>query len=361
MTKFMPGLELNRRFYWDVIRPIIDKEFPRLRHSAARLGSGSEVLGYDTPMSTDHDWGPRLQLFLAPEDFSANRQEIHARLQELLPSSFLGYSTHFGEPDEEGTRLLADTDGLINHRVELWTVADFFADYMACDPFAEATIFDWLTWPQQLLLGVTAGEIYVDDQGQLAAIRRKLSYYPHDLWLYLLAAQWSRIGQEEHFVGRTGDLGDDLGSRILATRLVHDLMLLCFLLEKRYAPYPKWFGTAFARLACARELSPILGDVLRRTSWQEREYHLGLAYEFVARKQNDLKITRPLATDVRSFHGRPFKVIDADRFVKALKDEISDPAVQKITADIGSIDQFSDNTDLRSQPRLHKKLQAVYK
>ncbi|NTU80855.1 MAG: hypothetical protein HGA45_15995 [Chloroflexales bacterium] len=31
-------------------------------------------------------------------------------------------------------------------------------------------------------------------------------------------------------------------------------MGLCFLIERHYAPYPKWFGSAFQRLACAAEL-----------------------------------------------------------------------------------------------------------
>lgn len=51
MPKFIPGLELKRLFYEEAIRPILDREFPQLRHSAARLGSGSEVLGYDTELS----------------------------------------------------------------------------------------------------------------------------------------------------------------------------------------------------------------------------------------------------------------------------------------------------------------------
>ena len=49
--KFIPGLELARRFYWEAVRPILDADFPGLRHSAALIGAGSEVLGFDTPMS----------------------------------------------------------------------------------------------------------------------------------------------------------------------------------------------------------------------------------------------------------------------------------------------------------------------
>jgi hypothetical protein len=44
---------------------------------------------------------------------------------------------------------------------------------------------------------------------------------------------------------RAGFVGDELGSALIGSRLVRDIMNLCFLLEKQYAPYPKWFGTAF--------------------------------------------------------------------------------------------------------------------
>jgi hypothetical protein len=51
---------------------------PRLggmRHSAARLGTGSDVLGYDTARSTDHDWGARLAVLVEagpPEPLSSS-------------------------------------------------------------------------------------------------------------------------------------------------------------------------------------------------------------------------------------------------------------------------------------------------
>jgi hypothetical protein len=52
---FIPGLEFARRFYWEAVRPILDIDFPDLRHSAALIDTGSEVLGFDTPMSCYED------------------------------------------------------------------------------------------------------------------------------------------------------------------------------------------------------------------------------------------------------------------------------------------------------------------
>ena len=64
---FIPGLELSRRFYWEAVRPVLDGLWPGLPHAAALIGAGSETLGFDDEMSTDHGWGPRLQLLLRPE------------------------------------------------------------------------------------------------------------------------------------------------------------------------------------------------------------------------------------------------------------------------------------------------------
>jgi hypothetical protein len=79
-------------------------------------------------------------------------------------------------------------------------------------------------------------------------LRNRLGWYPDNVWRYLLAAQWTRIVQEEAFVGRAAEAGDELGSRLIAARLAREVMRLCLVLARRYPPYSKWLGTAFAAL-----------------------------------------------------------------------------------------------------------------
>src|SRR4051794_13154399 len=140
---------------------------------------------------------------------------------------------------------------------------------------------------------VTAGPVYHDEVG-LQVLRDRLAYYPHDVWLSLLIAAWWRVHPEANLMGRTGFVGDELGSRVIASQLVHDLMHLCFLLEKQYAPYSKWFGTAFSRLECASSLAPLLQAVLEGDTWSQRQDALAAAYQFVAALHNTLGITRPV-------------------------------------------------------------------
>src|ERR1700729_3766711 len=80
--RFVPGLELARDFYATVVRPLLDVEFPWLEHAAALIGPGSDVAGYDTERSTDHDWGPRLQVFLADGD-AGNASEVSRRAARI--------------------------------------------------------------------------------------------------------------------------------------------------------------------------------------------------------------------------------------------------------------------------------------
>ncbi len=59
-VKFMPGLKLSERFFTEAGRPLINKYFPDPTYTSARLGWGSDVIGFDTPiMSMDHGWGPQ--------------------------------------------------------------------------------------------------------------------------------------------------------------------------------------------------------------------------------------------------------------------------------------------------------------
>src|SRR3954454_13546719 len=95
MSAFLPGQELSRLFYEEAVRPILDQHMPGLRHSAALLGYGSDVLGYDTVRSTDHGWGPRLVIFLDDDDVASAGLEVDNLLQRHLPPVFRGYAVDF--------------------------------------------------------------------------------------------------------------------------------------------------------------------------------------------------------------------------------------------------------------------------
>ena len=318
MSAFISGQELSRDFYHEAVRPVLDAAFPGVRHGAALLGRGSEVLGFDDEMSTDHDWKPRVLLFLREDEHARLSEAIRESLARQLPSRF--------------------RDRPIDYAI--MTVRGFFLEHLDFDVEVEIEARDWLTFPEQRLRMITAGAVYHDDVG-LQAVRDRLAYYPHDVWLYLLMTGWWRIHPEANLVGRVGAVGDELGSALMGGGLVLELMRLCFLMERHYAPYSKWFGTAFSRLACGTTLSPILTRAVGADTWQERERALMAAYGEVAAMHNALHITAPVATEIHQMWGRPFKVLWGD-FPEALAAKIQDPAVQSIVEQwpIGGVDQF---------------------
>ena len=366
MPEFVQGLELSRAFYSRAVRPILARRFPQLRHSAALIGSGSEVLGYDDVVSTDHHWGPRVMLFLSPPDHCEYADEIRMTLADDLPYRFMNYPTNFSAPKtdagDDGTQILQSiSNGPINHRVEILTFNGYLLTYLGIGSDSELTATDWLSIPQQKLLGFTGGAVFRDDL-DFELIRDRFRYYPHDVWLYLLACAWSRIGQDEHPAPRAAEVGDELGSAVIAGRLARSIMQLCFLLEKRYAPYPKWFGSAFTKLDCADEMTPILRAVQRSTTFREREHHFCAAYNILNVMHNELDLTDRVDPAVEAFHGRGFMVSNAWRYSEGLLAAIKDSEVSALAkgALIGSIDQFSDNTDLREAVHLRAKIAELY-
>jgi hypothetical protein len=362
MPKFISGLELSELFYEEAAAPILAKLFPQIPHSAALIGWGSEVLGYDDIQSSDHHWGPRFLLFLSPKNHEKYQGAIAEALSNNLPRHFRGYSTSFGEPDAVGVRLPKENEtGPVHHMIHIETIESFFGWYLGCNPSEPISAADWLSFSEHKLLAVTGGKVFHDGLGELEDVRRRFNYYPHDIWLYQLAAQWTKIFEEHAFVGRCGDVGDELGSMVIAARQVKNLMRLCFLLERRYAPYSKWFGTAFDTLECAPKLSPIFTEVLLSSTWIERETKLSKAYSVIARKHNALQITRTIPEEVSDYFKRPYLTLDAPNLVDDLINSLTDDGVKAIKHRLGSVNQFVDSTDQVSDISLSEMFKAIYR
>jgi hypothetical protein len=359
---FIPGLTLNRRLYLEVVRPLLDEHLPGLVHSAGLMGYGSDVLGMDTRMSTDHNWGPRLQIFLSQGDCERHAKEIDELLRTYLPPTFAGYPVHFTPPNEadNGTQGPEPYQGgPVNHLLSIGTVEGLLNKYLAIKPDDDLSAIDWLVLPEQRLLEVTAGEVFYDGLGTLVPARARVTYYPDDVWKVKLAARWDRLGQEEAFVGRTGDLGDDIGSWIIAARLTRELILLSFLYARRYAPYSKWLGSAFARLPIAADLLPHMQKLTTAADWHQREEHLCVLYSRMAAQHNAAGITEPLSTATQGYFGRPYQVLFGGRFAEAISATISDPSLRNLS-EIGATDQFTDNVAIHSNARLSAKLKGIY-
>ena len=337
------GLEIARRFYAEAVRPLLGAQ----PHAAALLGNGSEILGFDDDVSTDHDFGPRVQIFL-PDDAAL------AAVPAQLPPA-------------------ATVD----------TVERFFVAWLGVDPAGDPTVdpargpsvgpargmrlADWLLTPTQVLASLTAGAVFHDPYpGLLARRRAALQWYPHDIWRYALAAAWLRLSQEEAFAGRAGSTGDDLGSRVVAGRLVRDLMRLTFLIERHWAPYSKWLGRAFADLRLASRVGPALRAAMATSDWREREAAVCSAGEILGAATNELRLAEPVDPAPRQFYARDIRVVGGDRFTVALTAAITDDEVVALLDRLGhragggagatvgmlpgTIDQAVDSTDVLCHP-----------
>ncbi len=341
------GAELARGFYTEAVAPLLDRAMPGLGYAAARLGSGSDVLGLDDARSRDHDWGCRLTLLV---DAEAGDQvpRIRRLLEDKLPERFGGFPVRFP----------VTWDSSVTHKVDVATVADFAASRLGTDPTRGMSVLDWLTVTGQSVLEVTAGPVFADRTRTLAPARALLGWYPPDVERYVLAAGWQRLCQLMPFLGRTAQAGDELGSRLLSAGLAADVVSLAFLLSRRWAPYPKWRGTVFRSLPVAARLGSLVDDAVAAPGWLEREGALAAACEVLLDVQRERGHPAPPFA-VIPFFSRPYHTVDG-AVPEGLLSGITDPDVARLPL-VGSIEQWADSSDVLSSPGRRAALQAAYR
>lgn len=338
------GRALARAYYAQVVGPLLDERWPALPHAAGRLGHGSDVLGLDDMISRDHDWGLRLSIFVD----EAMTVEVRSFLDDALPTEFLGMPTRFA--------FTGSTD--VVHHVEVESVEGFTTARLGCDPRDGMDTIDWLSLSGQAVLEVTAGPVFADRTGEIGAVRSALEWYPDDLWRHLIACDWLRIAEELPLMSRAGDLGDDLGSRIIAARLADIIIHLAFLLSRRWAPYAKWRGTLSGELPIATTIGPPLTAALRASDWRTRQHALGESLEHLLDTQRAVGLPAPAPATV-PFWDRPY-LVPNENVAAALRESITDPAVRAVLRGLGSAEQRTDNVQLLVDPHARRRLVGAF-
>ena len=111
------------------------------------------MLGFDTVRSTDHEWGPRLLLFLSETAAAAHGPAIVETLRQTLPHEIRGYPTKFGPTHEVGVTVLQPVEtGPVEHKVGVTTLPRFLQERLGITEAHQLDILDWLTFSEQALL-----------------------------------------------------------------------------------------------------------------------------------------------------------------------------------------------------------------
>lgn len=327
MAAFVPGLELARSLYEGVVAGAIARP-----HTACLLGEGSEVQGFDDERSRDHEWGPRLQLFVPVADVDHAARAVRA----ALPPTFRGYPT----------RWFSHAEGRITDHLEITTTALWMATRLPTIPTAPSDHAAWLAIPQQHLRQLTAGGVFHDDLQELTALREAFAWYPTDVWRWLLACQWHLIGQATPLLGRTLETGDRRGSQLLTAHLARLVMEMAFLQERQYRPYAKWFGRAFEDLGACRDLGPLLDAALA----DRDDEAFTPALLLLGSRHDELGLTDRVGPRVEQFAVgiddavRPYPVLNTPEYIEASVASIGDRALRDLPR-VGSIDQLTHADD----------------
>ncbi|WP_300465226.1 DUF4037 domain-containing protein [Desulfobacula sp.] len=224
----MKGLELSHTYFMTYGEQMIKDKFYSHRHkiAAGMAGEGSECLGFDDPISRDHDWGPGFCLWLTDGDFD----DIGRSLQQAydkLPRVFMGFARKAA--------------ALSDKKVGVFRITDFYTRFTGL-PHAPEDKLQWLPLSDEYLCACTSGKVFCDPLGTFSNIRNTLlDFYPEDIRLFKIAAKCMTCAQSGQYnFMRSVKRGEVFAAAYALNTFCSDIVSLVFLLNKKFVPFYKW-------------------------------------------------------------------------------------------------------------------------
>jgi hypothetical protein len=356
------GLELSRKFYFECVKPIIEKNLPAIcgKYAAALVGYGSDVIGNDDELSRDHEWGPRCHLFLDEAVYSAYSSSLDKILGDNLPVEFSGFPARFKFTEFWGMVPVKDKSGY--HHVVITTPARFLELTIGRRDIPISD-YEWLGISEQRLLEFTSGEVFEDFTGELTGLRRKLAYFPEDVRLYRLAFILESLGWEDDLISLCGRRNDLISMHLNAGKTVERIMKLVFLLNRKYAPlYAKWLHREMKKLPeIAADIESDLLMILEKKNYLRKTEALNQVYEKIltVMESRDLCKTYP-AQFKRSSSGLRYDIQSSAKDVfSRIKGNLRDIVIDGTS--LGAVDQWMVNEDIVVSAEHMKAMLPVYK
>lgn len=247
----MTGLELSRRYYEEIGRPMLEKQFSEYmpRIAAGLVGEGSECFGFDDSISRDHDFGAGFCIWLCKEDY----ERIGAQMQQAydnLPREFMGYPAR-------------NTSKRGGGRVGVFEISSFYRQFIGNEQPPQ-DYMRWLYLPEHKIATAVNGEVFEDNLGIFSEIRNKLkNYYPEDVRIKKIAARASAMAQSGQYnYARCMRRDDVVAAGMAQAEFVKAALSMIYLLNRRYSPYYKWQFYGLKRMQQGFDCSFVLADAV---------------------------------------------------------------------------------------------------
>jgi|GEM_PF-859473 len=231
----MKGLELSRAFFEKAGRPIIEKVSPGILNSitAGLIGEGSDVYGFDDEISTDHNWGPRFQIFLFEQNPDL-QESIEKALSNYLQKKFEDKEIKQWPPGE-GYKPF-----------EVWFWPDFTEKLVGLrrrpiDPVSYARV------TESQFFSLLSGTIFWDPNDDLKRAQAQWDHMPQEVWHWKLHWACMNLYRRDDilraFIHKETEM-----SKILLCRYAEWATRLGYLVAREYSPYRKWLLRVFKTL-----------------------------------------------------------------------------------------------------------------
>jgi hypothetical protein len=245
----MKTLEMCQAFWREVGLPLFQRALPQIVEcAAAGLAIDSAAIGWDDDLSRDHDWGPRFDLFV-PEASLAENGELIRNVLRRLPREF------------RGTRTVPCRSFSFEGQF----------DHVFGEPIPPREPRGWFRVPEFGLFDATKVTFFHDPSGEGRKRKESFpSHYPDPVMNLRLAACCYSVSQSRGHMERMINRGFQTGAIVPLGVWVHNVHLICFQLNRRFAPFYKWIPRLLPELkVLVPEIISHL-DAIQRLSWLER-------------------------------------------------------------------------------------------
>jgi len=257
-------IDVSRQFFHEILLPILRRDFPieTSRTAFGVFGYGSEVMGLDDDYSSDHHWGVRINAVMPDAMFQERGAAIMHTVVPQMPDSYHGFAVRSG---------FSGGTGLSITGLESYLRTTIGIDH------APQSAADWLGAPEEDIIHIINGELWLDEAGHFSHIREVLQgYYPEPVRLRRIA-HWCRYfsGMGAYALKRAILRHNEYYATITFSRSVRWAVQLAFMLERQYYPYDKWTLAMFQHLPrLVAPLSPLVDEAVCLTTPWERKLEL---------------------------------------------------------------------------------------